>query len=46
MKPGLGPYTENMDIFFQVRDKEIRNQLLLSDTNASKMQSVLDVDCC
>jgi hypothetical protein len=45
VKPGLGPYTENMDIFFQVRDKRIHNQLLLSDTNASNMQSVFDVDC-
>jgi hypothetical protein len=46
MKPGLGLYTDNLDIFFQVRNKEIHNQLLLSDTNASNMKSVLDVDCC
>jgi hypothetical protein len=45
MKPGLGPYTENLDIFFQVRNKEMHNQLLLSDTNEGNMGSVLDVVC-
>jgi hypothetical protein len=33
MKQGLGPYTENLDIFFQVRNKEMHNHQLLSDTN-------------
>jgi hypothetical protein len=45
MKPGLDPYTENLDMFFQVRNKEICNQLLLSDTIESNMRSFLDVEC-
>jgi hypothetical protein len=37
MKPGLGPYTENFDVFFQVTNEEMDSQLLLSDTNEGNM---------